>query len=216
MRFAGRWRSLLHCVYAKGMRSITMTDYITPFTSTVDLKSGAIRDSPLVVTRRLSDLRGLFANAEAEAALSSDNPLLYEVYYGYNSPEDEGQLGYCTTIIRPGKVGDEYFMTKGHYHAKADRAEVYYGMVGEGYLVLQTPEGKINVQEMRAGVAAYVPPYWGHRTVNVGTENYVFLSVFPADAGYDYKTIAERGFASIVVERGGKPAVVPNPRYMMR
>jgi glucose-6-phosphate isomerase len=40
----------------------------------------------------------------------------------------------------------------------------------------------------------------------------VFLAVFPADAGYDYRTIADQGFASIVVERDGKPAVIPNPR----
>jgi glucose-6-phosphate isomerase len=86
----------------------------------------------LVVTRYLSDLRGLFADTEAEASLSSENPLLYGVYYGYNSPEVEGQLGYCITIVRPRKVGDEYFMTKGHYHAKADRAEVYYRLMGEG------------------------------------------------------------------------------------
>jgi len=193
-----------------------MIDYITPFTSTVDLQTGIIGDAPLIVTRRLSDVRGLYADAQAEAALVSDNPLTYEVYYGYNSPEVEGQLGYCTTIIRPGEVGDEYFMTKGHYHAKADRAEVYYGLIGEGYLLLQTPEGKINIQEMRAGVVAYVPPHWGHRTINVGSENFVFLSVFPADAGYDYKTIAEHGFASIIVEREGRPTVAPNPRYQVK
>jgi glucose-6-phosphate isomerase len=199
---------------AKWMCEITMTDYMTPFTSTLDLQTGGIPNSALVVARYLSDLRGLFADMEAEVSLSSENPLLYEVFYGNNTPKVEGQLGYCTTIIRPGRVGDEYFMTKGHYHAKADRAEVYYGLRGEGYLLLQTPEGQINVQEMRAGVVAYVPPYWGHRTINIGKENYVFLSVFPADAGYDYKAISEHGFASIVVERKGKPVIVPNPRHL--
>jgi glucose-6-phosphate isomerase len=141
------------------------------------------------------------------------DPLIYEVYYAAEFPAVEGGLGYCTTIIHPGKVGDEYFMTKGHYHAKGDRAEIYYGMLGEGWLILQSPEGLVSTQRMIPGTAAYVPPYHGHRTANVGSENFVFLSVFPADSGYDYRTIAERGFASIVVEQNGKPQLVPNPRY---
>jgi glucose-6-phosphate isomerase len=67
---------------------------------------------------------------------------------------------------------------------------------------------------MRVGVVAYVPPYWGHCTVNIGKGNYVFLSVFAGDAGYDCKTIAKCGFASIVIEREGRPAIVSNPRYL--
>jgi glucose-6-phosphate isomerase len=190
-----------------------MTDYMPPFTSTVDLQSGMITNAATVLSRRLADMRGLYADVQAEAALAVSNPLVYEVYYGANSPQVEGQLEYCTTVLYPGKVGDEYFMTKGHYHAKGDRAEVYYGLQGEGYLLLQTPEGEVNVQVMTPGVAAYVPPYWGHRTMNVGSKNFVFLAVFPADAGYDYRTIADEGFASIVVEREGKPAVIANPRH---
>ncbi len=190
-----------------------MIDYMLPFVSNVDLHSGVITDSAMVLQRHLADMRGLYADSDAEAALLAGNPLIYEVFYGANTPEVEGQLGYCTTVIQPGKVGDEYFMTKGHFHAKGDRAEVYYGLHGEGYLLLQTPEGEVNVQPMKAGVVAYVPPYWGHRTINVGSGNFVFLAVFPADAGYDYKAIADKGFASLVVERTGSPAVIPNPRF---
>jgi len=189
-----------------------MTDYMPPFTSTVDLQSCTITNVATTLSRRLADMRGLYADAQAEAALAASNPLIYEVHYAANIPEEAGQLSYCTTVLYPGKVGDEYFMTKGHYHAKGDRAEVYYGLQGEGCLLLQTPEGEVNFQVMKPGVAAYVPPYWGHRTMNVGAVNFVFLAVFPADAGYDYKTIADEGFASIVVERDGKPAVIANPR----
>jgi len=183
------------------------------FTKTVDLTTGMIPDAPLKTPRRLSDMRGLYANPAAESALTDANPLIYEVFYGAEFPEVEGGLGYCTTIIYPGKVGDEFFMTKGHYHAKGDRAEIYYGLKGEGWLILQPPDGPVTFQPMRPGTAAYVPPFCGHRTVNVGSENFVFLSVFPADAGYDYKTIAERGFASIAVEQAGKAQLVANPRY---
>ncbi len=188
--------------------------YLSPFTRHVDLTNGAIPDAPLVQTRRLSDLRGLFADPAAEERLTEEDPVLYRVYEAASEvPKEEGQLLFSTTVIEPGKVGDEYFMTKGHFHAKGDRAELYYGLSGMGYLLLQTPEGKVDAQAMRPGAASYVPPYWGHRTVNTGNQPFAFLAVYPADAGYDYRTIAEEGFAAILVERRGKPELAPNPRH---
>jgi glucose-6-phosphate isomerase len=188
-----------------------MTSYIQPFTHQV-YATGIIENAQSVQTRRLSDMRGFYADSEAEAALAEHNPLLYQVYYQYNPPESEGELGICTTIIQPGKVGDEFFMTKGHFHGKIDRAELYFGLSGTGMLVMETPDGITNAQVMTAGVSAYVPPYWAHRTVNTGSEPFVFLACFPADAGYDYATIAERGFGILVVERDGQVQVVENPR----
>ncbi|MEW6579937.1 MAG: glucose-6-phosphate isomerase family protein [Chloroflexota bacterium] len=190
-----------------------MSTYMTPFTHLVNLHDGTIPAALLVQQRRLSDMRGLYADPAAEYALMGANPLIYEVYEAAQNPKEAGHLLYSTTIIRPGKVGAEYFMTKGHYHAKEECAELYYGLLGEGYLLLQTPEGEVSLQRIVPGAAAYVPPYWGHRTINTGTENFVFLAVYPAEAGYDYKTIAERGFASILVERDGVPTPIPNPRY---
>src|SRR4051812_41446065 len=118
-----------------------MTLPIQPFSRSIDLSTGKITDAPEIAYRSLSDLRGWFANADAEAALAAANPLIYEVHYGYDAPNIAGQLGFCTTILYPGKVGDEYFMTKGHYHAQADRAEIYYALQGEGRLILQTRDG---------------------------------------------------------------------------
>lgn len=184
-----------------------------PFTKQVDLKTGEFIDPTLVQTRRLADLRGLYADSAAEAALASTDPVVYRVYEATENPAVAGQLRYSTTVIYPGKVGDEYYFTKGHYHAIADRAELYYGLQGEGYLLLQLPDGTISAQHMTAGAAAFVPPYWGHRTINVGAENFVFLACYPADAGYDYATIADKGFAQIMVERDGKPTLIPNPRW---
>jgi glucose-6-phosphate isomerase, archaeal len=188
-------------------------EYMTPFTTMIDLQTGMIANAPAVATRRLSDMRGLFADSEAESMLAAEDPLIYRVYEATENPEREGQLRYSTTVIYPGKVGDEFFMTKGHYHAKGDRAELYFGLQGEGLLLLQTPEGKADAQPMTPGAASYVPPYWGHRTVNTGTKPFAFLAVYPADAGYDYETIEARGFAALVLERGGKAELVANPRY---
>ncbi len=190
-----------------------MTEIIQPFSRIIDLASGRIDGITEVMSRRLSDMRGWFADASAEAAMIERNPLIYEVHYGYDAPSVEGQLGFGTTIIYPGKIGDEYYMTKGHYHAKADRAEIYFCLQGDGDLLLQTHDGATNVQHMLPGVVAYIPAYHAHRTINTGRENFVFLSLYPADAGYDYATIAENGFAALMIERDGKPTLIPNPRY---
>lgn len=190
-----------------------MPDYMTPFTTMVNLATGDIPNAVLVQKRYLQDLKGLFADSAAEAALMSSNPLLYEVHEATTNPTEEGQLRYSTTTIYPGKVGEEYFFTKGHFHAVGNRAELYMGLAGEGYLLLMTPEGEINVQHMTPGAMSYVPPFWAHRTINVGKEKFVFFACYPSDAGYDYASIAERGFAQIAVERDGKPTMVPNPKW---
>src|SRR5262249_51176858 len=122
-----------------GKRPMT-SSYMQPFTHMIDLKSGSIPDSKLIQSRRLSDLKGLFADQAAEAALLASNPLLYEVFEPAQNPAVVGQLRFGTTILYPGKVGNEYYMTKGHYHALGDRAEVYYGLMGKGCVLMQTPE----------------------------------------------------------------------------
>ena len=198
---------------AKFEQDMSMSDAMQPFSRMIDLASGRIPGALDIVCRRLSDMHGWYTEAEAETALMARNPLIYEVHYGYDAPAVAGQLGFGTTILYPGKVGSEYFMTKGHYHAQADRAEIYYCLQGEGDLLLQTRAGEVNVQHMLPGLIAYIPAYQAHRTVNTGAENFVFLSVYPADAGYDYTSIAERGFASLIVEREGKAQVIPNPRF---
>ena len=187
--------------------------YLDPLTRHVDLATGEIPDADRVAERRISDMKGLYADREAEAALLDSDPLVYEVYEATALPKEDGHLLFSTTVIRPGRVGDEYFMTKGHFHARADRSELYFGLQGQGILLLQTPEGKVDAQEMRPGAASYVPPYWGHRTINTGDEDFVFLAVYPADAGYDYGTIEDEGFAQIVVAGQDGPELVPNPHF---
>ncbi|MCC7446309.1 MAG: glucose-6-phosphate isomerase [Anaerolineae bacterium] len=182
-------------------------------THAINLQDGTIPGAYQVIRRYLSDLQGLFADPEAEKAMLAQNPLLYEVHEPMDNPETAGDIRYSTTILYPGKVGDEYFMTKGHYHSLGDRPELYYGLSGEGYLLCQSLEGEISAQRMYPGALVYAAPYWGHRSINTGKDNLVMLAVYPADAGHDYKTIADEGFAAIVVERNGTHEVVPNPRY---
>lgn len=181
---------------------------LTPFTTLVDLEAGLLDPERDVVERRLSHLRGLFL-VEPD---SQEDRLVYRVY-GIPVPETNSNVFSSTTVIEPGKVGDEYFMTRGHFHEARDRGELYIGLAGDGRLVLATEDGRWTVEPMRRGTVNYIPGGWAHRSVNVGTEPLVFFAAYVADAGYDYATIERRGFPVLVVERDGAPQVVENPRY---
>ncbi|WP_148883701.1 glucose-6-phosphate isomerase [Thermococcus aciditolerans] len=186
-------------------------EYKNPLGVDIDLETGVIPGAKKLV-RRLSDLKGYFVDEKAYEELLKENPVVYEVY-AIEQEEKDGDLNFATTVLYPGKVGREFFFTKGHYHSKADRAEIYYGIKGKGGMLLQTPEGRAEWIEMGPGTVVYVPPYWAHRTVNTGDEPFIFLAIYPADAGHDYGSIAEKGFSKLVVEENGEVMVVDSPKW---
>ena len=164
--------------------------------------------------RRLSDMRGYYADATRYGEmLSAGDPVLYEVYE-IARPEVVGELRYGTSVLHPGRVGTEYWMTKGHFHTRLETAEVYYCLQGRGMMVMETPEGQWATATLSPGKVLYVPPRWAHRSVNtVPDEDLITLYVYPADAGHDYGTIQSRGFRVLVLDEDGQPSVVENPRW---
>ncbi len=162
------------------------------------------------VERRASNMRGFYQDNEAlEKLISGGNPIIYEVYAVPR--ENEGELSYAITVLHPGKVGKEYFMTKGHYHEKRDRGELYIALKGQGILLMQKDKD-VRWFEMKRGDIVYVPPYYAHRSINIGDEDFAFLAIYPSDAGHDYGSIVEKGFAKIVIEENGRFMVKDNPR----
>lgn len=159
--------------------------------------------------RHLADLRGCFADASAyEAALATGNPLLYRVA-AVEPAADEGDLHYGLGCLMPGRIGDEYYLTKGHLHAWRPAAEFYFGLSGEGAMLLEDEAtGASRLVPLRPHQAVYVPGRTAHRTVNTGTAPLTYLGVYPAHAGHDYAAIAQRNFRCIVVERAGQPALI--------
>jgi len=166
------------------------------------------------IHRKLSNMQGQYLDQEAYARmLAEEDALLYQVYE-LKRPELSGELLHGISIVHPGKVGDEYYMTKGHFHTVLDTAEVYYILSGEGYMVMETPEGDWSAVELRPGRVLYVLPRWAHRSVNTSqSEDLVMFFVYPGHAGHDYGTIETQGFRKLVVEQDGQPAIVDNPRW---
>lgn len=172
------------------------------------LDSSTLGDRPMV-KRYLSDLRGSFVDTAAyEAALARGNPLLYEVT-AVEPANGDGQLHYGLGILYPGKIGDEYYLTKGHYHTHRPAAEIYIGLKGEGAMVLEDETtGETRLVQLRANSAVYVPGHTAHRTVNTGSEPLVYIGVYPSNAGHDYGAIARKNFRKIVVQRNGQPVLL--------
>ena len=183
---------------------------LPPFGIEVDLEKGAMRRPERRLVRRASDLRGYYADGEAlEESIRKGNPVHYEVEE-IPVPEGRGHLMYCISRVMPGRVGREYYMTKGHYHAEAGTAETYLGLRGEG-LVLMKAGGRFRAERISRGRMVYVPPHWAHRTVNTGREPLCFFCVYPAEAGHNYGDIASEGFPRRVVFSGGKARLVRSP-----
>ena len=109
-------------------------------------------------------------------------------------------------------------MTKGHIHARADRPEIYYGQAGHGLMLMESPAGETRVVAVGPQAICYVPPYWIHRSVNVGADDLVMVFSYPADAGQDYDIIARAGgMRSLVVDDGASGwTLIDNPGYRPR
>lgn len=122
----------------------------------------------------------------------------------------KGGLFFGTSYVMPGKVGDEYFMTKGHFHSKKDTAEYYWCISGKGCLILMDEEGVCRAEEMIAGSLHYIGGNIAHRIANTDdADTLVVGACWPSDAGHDYETIAARGFSARLLEVGGQPRLVP-------
>ena len=176
--------------------------------------ASGLSESRKPLQRRLSGMKGTFYDEAAfRERMGKEDVLVYE-FFDMGVPESEKEVAYGTSITYPGKIGDEYFMTKGHFHTVLDTAEVYYCLRGWGRMLMENPEGDWEVRELRPGIAVYVPARYAHRSINTSaTEPLVTFFAFPGHAGHDYGTIETKGFRKLIVERGGEPAIIDNPRW---
>jgi glucose-6-phosphate isomerase len=171
----------------------------------IDWATGSLSGAEIEESvKKMGMLSGVFAN-ETQWARQDPEAIVYKVQHWRPVPNGtEGGLFWGNSTIEPGKVGDEYYMTKGHRHAMANRAEYYATVSGSGMLVL-TKQRQTTVQEMEAGSLHYIPGGTAHRVVNTGSVPLTFLASWPADSGYDYEVV----FGVRVVELNGRAMIVP-------
>lgn len=192
------------------MKEVVINDL--PVTVQIDTNTGEFSPCIEKVVRNVSDLAMMFSDQETvKKIISMGDQLVYEIrYYPFITSKSDMALG--TTAILAGKVGDEYHMTKGHFHARDDQPEIYYCVHGQGFLQMESRDGDYQVVPWKIGTITHIPPQYAHRVINTGSATLVFVAAFHVAAGHEYEPIEERGFKNIFIERDGKTVEVPNPR----
>ncbi|MGI5883959.1 MAG: glucose-6-phosphate isomerase family protein [Candidatus Spyradocola sp.] len=174
----------------------------------LDLKTGKISGEVTASERHIADLAGLFADEAARAALPQDTVVYRVEMHDKEKEGTPGGLLFGTSFVYPGKVGSEYFMTKGHFHAKRDTAEYYFCIAGKGALILMDEAGKCWAEPMHPGTLHYIPRSVAHRLANTGDEVLAVGCCWGADCGHDYASIAQTGFSKRLLDVNGEPQLV--------
>jgi glucose-6-phosphate isomerase len=175
----------------------------------LNLKNCQMTGEPVInQTRKLKDISGIFGDEKAYAKMDQEQ-LAYTVQSWLPVADGTpGGLFFGASTIYPGKVGNEYFMTKGHFHSQSDRAEFYWCVQGKGMLVLMDRNRNTRAEEVFPGSLHYIGGEIAHRLANTGNEKLIVGACWPSDAGHDYEEIAENGFSARLVEMDGKPKLV--------
>ena len=158
-----------------------------PTSHRIDPLSGELTGATGHYSKKLSAMAGLYEDEErfSQALKKGGDAIVYTVS-DVRPDSVHGDLIFGTTFMQPGQIGNEFFMTRGHIHAKANRPETYYGESGEGLMLLESPEGVTRVLEVLPRQMIYVPPFWIHRSVNIGAVPLVLSFCYPSDSGQDY------------------------------
>lgn len=169
--------------------------------------------------KRFADLQGMYGDEAAYQALLSKmrDQVVYDVWE-FRPSEAPGDLVVGTSRMSPGRVGAEFFMTRGHRHCLTDSSEVYCCLSGSGVMLLEAQDGATRALAMAPGSIAYVPPHWIHRTVNIGAEPFVTTYCYAANAGHDYDVVSRAGGmrARLVSDEGTGWMLVENLHWQPR
>ncbi len=175
----------------------------------LDILTGELEGSQLYETlRTIRDMEGYYHDESAREGLNPQTPV-YRVQAFQPVPEGtEGGLFFGTTFVYPGLVGDEYFMTKGHFHVNGSRSEYYVTLAGVGALILMDEGRRTTVTPMKPGSVHYIPANTAHRVANVGDSVLAFMACWPSDSGHDYGSITSEGFSARLRKVNGNATLV--------
>ena len=132
--------------------------------------------------KKLCDRKTIRKYADMKDRFTSEikgNPIIYTVYI-----KDFQGFETGLTVIESGKVGKEYFMTKGHKH-KNPVEEIYVLIKGSGKLLIKE-KSKVRKLNMKKGKIYFIPAKSGHRIINTGKNRLEVFTIYSKNAGHDY------------------------------
>jgi len=175
----------------------------------IGLNDFSLHGEPVINQQRtIKDIASIFLDQQAIDSMAVETPVYtVQAWFPVNDDTPAG-LFFGTSTIMPGKVGSEYFMTKGHFHSRSDRAEFYWGVQGTGMLILMDRNRNTWAEKVCPGSLHYIGGETAHRLANTGNDDLVVGACWPSDAGYDYEEITRNGFSARLMEVNGQPMLV--------
>ena len=165
-------------------------DLFMPFDLNLDFETGLIDKCNKSWSKKLSELKHLFNEKSVNEELKKSDSSVYSVYE-HKVPKRKGHFIALSTIIYPGKVGDDFFMIEGFEHKNVSSAEVLLCLFGKGYVLMQPEFGDKKVVNIQKGSICYIPPYWSYRVVNNSSANLSFYCIFSAYSTYYSSKLAK-------------------------
>lgn len=186
-------------------------------------REGILAPEPDV--RRLSDATAILLDH-----VEPTGQPLYYMYRGVTEADKsqvfaEHGIRYDITVLVPGKIGREFVKTVGHFHPlKPDSEETYpeyYEVLqGEALYLLQKNSRSGDVEEImtveaKQGDKVYVPPNYGHVTVNPGDSYLVMANLVATAFSSLYEPFqVKQGAAYYCIEgENGRTEFIRNPKY---
>ena len=134
-------------------------------------------------TTRLKDMDNRFKDQIS----IKENPIIYRVFIKKFSPINLG-----LTVINPGAINKEFFMTKGHIHTKKT-PEFYILFEGSGLLLIQK-NNKQKTIKLKKEEITLIPEDYVHRLINIGNKKLKVLTIYHENSKPDYNIRFKKKF----------------------
>lgn len=132
----------------------------------------------------------------------SDDTVMYDVYHYTQGDETQsGNLNWGLTVLYPVCVSGECNMTRGHWHGNRNCAEFYFGVAGEGLLMLMDETGNTWAEKVFPGSLHHIDGKLAHRLINTGDTVMKVGACWPCDAGHDYDAVVKQPFGYRVMKK---------------
>ncbi|MEP6513917.1 MAG: glucose-6-phosphate isomerase family protein [Parafilimonas sp.] len=189
------------------MQSNTLV--INQAANNIIIVEGILQGEKIIESQKtIGHLKNIFQDEVARQKMDQQEVVYSVQSYLPVEAGTEGGLFFGTTFLNAGMVGEEYFITQGHFHKQSNRAEYYWGIKGNGVLILMDKKRNYRAEYLQQGSLHYIPAHTAHRVANIGSDELVFNACWPSDAGYDYEEIIQHGFSCRLLNKDGKPTLV--------
>lgn len=140
--------------------------------------------------RKFKDVAKWYSDKKAvEKELKKNgNKVIYETFTEEDSPMD-----LTLTVVHPGTIGKEYYMTKGHIHG-ANNPEFYILLKGNGKLLIQKTRENPKVITLKKGKITLIPKGYAHRLINVGRKKLKVLTIYSENSRPNYNVKFKKRF----------------------